>query len=179
MSMENWDRVCGVNLTGALTCIEEETAAMKEGGTIVTIASGESHMALPGVPAYVATKHALLELSREFATAAPTNSGAGSIRYNTISPGTIRTPLLEKRALTNPLKKELFRLFTPLGRVGEPEEIARIVVYLTGESAALLTGQDIVVDGGALAGNNLTSQPKGTVGRIIIAALKTLVGVRS
>lgn len=143
---ENWRQVMGVNLDGvAWAMIAEIEEMMKAGsGSIVNIASVEAHTILKQFPAYVASKHALIGLTK--ATAAD-YAGLG-IRINSVSPGVIRTPL----TMAEGQKEVTDRLATriPLGRLGEADEIARAVVFLLSDLSGYTTGTDLVVDGAFL-----------------------------
>jgi NAD(P)-dependent dehydrogenase (short-subunit alcohol dehydrogenase family) len=124
-------------------------ASMAErGGAIVNIASVGGLATEPGIGYYNATKAAVIHLTRQFAAElAPT------VRVNAIAPGIVRTQLA--RALWEPHEDALNRAL-PLGRIGEPEDIAAAAVFLAGTGASWLTGQTLVVDGGALVRPVLT-----------------------
>lgn len=118
-------------------------ASMAEhGGSIVNIASIGGMVTEPGIGYYNATKAAVIHLTRQFgAELAP------RVRVNAIAPGIVRTHLA--KALWENHEDQLSKSL-PLGRIGEPEDIARAAVFLAGDDAAWITGQTIVVDGGAL-----------------------------
>ncbi|WP_261538856.1 SDR family NAD(P)-dependent oxidoreductase [Burkholderia multivorans] len=143
---ENWRQVMGVNLDGvAWAMIAEIEEMMKAGGgSIVNIASVEAHTILKQFPAYVASKHALIGLTK--ATAAD-YAGLG-IRINSVSPGVIRTPLTMAQGQKEVTDRLAGRI--PLGRLGEPQEIARAVVFLLSDLSSYTTGTDLVVDGAFL-----------------------------
>jgi NAD(P)-dependent dehydrogenase (short-subunit alcohol dehydrogenase family) len=124
-------------------------ASMAErGGAIVNIASVGGLTTEPGIGYYNATKAAVIHLTRQFAAElAPT------VRVNAIAPGIVRTQLA--RALWEPHEDALNRAL-PLGRIGEPADIASAAVFLAGVGASWLTGQTLVVDGGALVRPGLT-----------------------
>jgi NAD(P)-dependent dehydrogenase (short-subunit alcohol dehydrogenase family) len=120
----------------------------ERGGAIVNIASVGGLATEPGIGYYNATKAAVIHLTRQFAAElAPT------VRVNAIAPGIVRTQLA--RALWEPHEDALNRAL-PLGRIGEPEDIAAAAVFLAGTGASWLTGQTLVVDGGALVRPVLT-----------------------
>lgn len=118
-------------------------ASMAErGGSVVNIASIGGMSTEPGIAYYNATKAALLHLTRQLAFEL-----APKVRVNAIAPGIVRTHLA--RALWEE-HEELLKKAMPLGRIGEPSDIARAVVFLAGADSAWITGQSIVVDGGAM-----------------------------
>ena len=125
------------------------------GGAIVNIASVQGHACQPNVAAYVATKGAIHALTRAMAL---DHAGSG-IRVNSVSPGSVRTPILELAARTfdgeNADIEDVFRRFGaahPIGRIGEPDEVARLVAFLVSARSGFITGADYRIDGGLLAG---------------------------
>jgi meso-butanediol dehydrogenase/(S,S)-butanediol dehydrogenase/diacetyl reductase len=124
------------------------------GGSIVIVASVQGHACQRGVAAYAATKGGLLSLTRALAL----DHAADKIRVNSISPGSIRTPMLERSAahfspdLPVDVVVERFGAAHPLGRVGTVEEVAELGAFLLSERSSFCTGGDYLVDGGLLAG---------------------------
>jgi NAD(P)-dependent dehydrogenase (short-subunit alcohol dehydrogenase family) len=125
------------------------------GGAIVNISSVQGHACQKGVAAYVASKGAIHALTRAMAL----DHAADGIRVNSVSPGSVRTPILELAARTfdgaEADVEAVFKRFGashPLGRIGEPEEVADMVAYLASRRAAFVTGADFVIDGGLTAG---------------------------
>ncbi|WP_349999119.1 SDR family oxidoreductase [Stenotrophomonas lacuserhaii] len=143
---ENWRQVLGVNLDGVAWAMIAEIQEMVKagGGSIVNVASVEAHTILKQFPAYVASKHALIGLTK--ATAAD-YAGLG-IRINSVSPGVIRTPLTMAAGQKEVTDRLAARI--PLARLGEPDEIARAVVFLLSDLSSYTTGTDLVVDGAFL-----------------------------
>jgi NAD(P)-dependent dehydrogenase (short-subunit alcohol dehydrogenase family) len=118
-------------------------ASMAErGGTIVNIASIGGMSTEPGIGYYNATKAAVIHLTRQFAAEL-----APRVRVNAIAPGIVRTQLA--RALWEN-HEERIKAALPLGRIGEPEDIGKVALFLAGDNSAWITGQTLVVDGGAL-----------------------------
>lgn len=143
---ENWRQVMGINLDGVAYAMMAEIEEMMKvgGGSIVTIASVEAHTILKQFPAYTASKHALLGLTKGTAS----DYAPYHIRINTVSPGVIRTPLTMapgQKEVTDRLAARI-----PQGRLGESEEIARSVAFLLSDLSGYTTGADLVVDGGFL-----------------------------
>ena len=145
----DWDRVIGVNLTGVWLCMKYEIPPMLEqgGGAIVNTASGAGLIGAPGMPAYVASKHGVVGLSK---TAALEYAKAG-IRVNAMCPGVIETPMVERLTSGNPGMMEGFVSIHPVGRAGQPQEIAEAVVWLCSDAASFVTGHAMSVDGGITA----------------------------
>lgn len=146
---ENWDKTIGINLKGIWLCMKYEIPEMlKIGkGVIVNCSSVAGLIGFRGLPAYVASKHGVIGLTK---TAALENAKLG-IRVNVICPGVIQTPMIDR--LTGK-KKETIEQFTdlePVGRFGLPEEIANAVLWLCSDEASFVTGIAMTVDGGFLA----------------------------
>ncbi|MFT3972834.1 MAG: SDR family oxidoreductase [Amaricoccus sp.] len=124
------------------------------GGAIVNLSSVQGHACQQGVAAYVASKGAIHALTRAMAL----DHADARIRVNSVSPGSVRTPILALAAqkLGSDLpEEEVFARFGaahPIGRIGEPEEIAEMIAYLASDRAGFVTGADFVIDGGLTAG---------------------------
>jgi NAD(P)-dependent dehydrogenase (short-subunit alcohol dehydrogenase family) len=111
------------------------------GGTIINIASVGGMVTEYGIGYYNATKAAVIHLTRQFAMEL-----APSVRVNAVAPGLVKTHLAKALWEEN---EEQIATFMPLGRLGEPEDIAKAVVFLSGDTSSWMTGQTMVVDGGA------------------------------
>lgn len=129
--------------------------AARGGGAIVNISSVQGHNCQQNVAAYVASKGAIHALTRAMAL----DHAAAGIRVNSVSPGSVRTPLLSLAARTyggeGVSEEQAFRRFGeahPIGRIGEPEEIAELIAYLASPRAGFVTGADFRIDGGLTAG---------------------------
>jgi NAD(P)-dependent dehydrogenase (short-subunit alcohol dehydrogenase family) len=124
-------------------------ASMSEhGGAIVNVASVGGLLTEPGIGYYNATKAAVIHLTRQFA-----QELAPKVRVNAVAPGVVRTQLA--RALWENYEQQLAEAL-PLGRIGEPADIAEAIGFLAGPAAAWITGQTLVIDGGALIRSSLT-----------------------
>ncbi|CAJ1582935.1 SDR family oxidoreductase [[Mycobacterium] wendilense] len=143
-TMENWNRVLAVDLTGTFSCLRHQIPAILEGGggAIVNCASVAGLRAAATVSAYTAAKHGVVGLTR---VAAREYAGQG-LRINAICPGTVDTPMF--RESMSPEIIENLLAAAPIGRLAEASEIADIAVWLCDEAPGFLTGQAISVDGG-------------------------------
>ena len=149
-SLEGWDRVIRTDLSSVFYCMRYEIPAMLEhgGGVIVNMASVLGQVAFATSPAYVAAKHGILGLTQ---TAAVEYAQMG-IRVNAVGPSFIKTPMIQAGAADD-LRQTYMRLANihPMARLGEPQEVAEMVVWLSSERASFVTGAFFPVDGGYLA----------------------------
>jgi NAD(P)-dependent dehydrogenase (short-subunit alcohol dehydrogenase family) len=145
---ERWHEVIAINLTGVWLCMKYELQQMLKqgGGAIVNTASVAGLVGLPAASAYVASKHGVVGLTK---TAALEYARQG-IRVNCVCPGYIRTPMTAQ-GMSDPERLERILASEPIGRVGEPEEIAAAVVWLCSDAASFVTGHTMTVDGGMVA----------------------------
>jgi NAD(P)-dependent dehydrogenase (short-subunit alcohol dehydrogenase family) len=152
MKEEDWDRTIDINLKGYFLVAQAVAKEMvkRKSGVIINIASvamGQIGIGFPALTHYCASKGAIVAMTEAMALElAPYN-----IRVNAISPGAIETPMID------PLKKDpkamegmLARI--PLHRVGKPEEVSNLVLFLASDASSYMTGSDVVIDGGWLAG---------------------------
>lgn len=147
LPLESFDRVISVNLRGTFVCSQQAARAMKRqgGGVILNIASTRAMMSEAGTEAYSASKGGLLALTHAMAV----SLGPYGIRVNAVSPGWIETADWQKASKRRqPVHSERDRLQHPAGRVGTPADIAAACLYLAGDGAGFVTGQNLVVDGG-------------------------------
>ncbi|GAA4042919.1 glucose 1-dehydrogenase [Streptomyces shaanxiensis] len=154
--LDEFMQVVRVNQVGCFLGIKTVAPEMEDGGTIVNTASYTAVTGMAAVGTYAATKHAILGLTRVAALElAPRN-----IRVNAICPGAIDTAMsnpaqLDPNADVEGMSRaldELYRKLVPLGRIGRPEEVARLALFLTSDDSSYITGQPFVIDGGWLAG---------------------------
>lgn len=145
-SEANWDRVINTNLKGTWLCMKHEIPLMlrQKEGAIVNCASVAGLVGFAGVPAYAASKHGVVGLTK---SAALEYSKSG-IRINAVCPGVIQTPMIDRFVHGDEALKAELTLQEPMGRLGRPEEIATTVFWLCSEAASFVTGQAIAVDGG-------------------------------
>lgn len=147
---ETFDRLMSVNVKGTWLCLKHEILQMLEqggGGAIVNTASIGGLIGAPRQPLYGTTKHAVLGMTK----AAAVEYGRKGIRINAVCPGVIRTPMMERAIERDPRRKAYIEQAHPIGRVGEPEDIAAAVVFLSSDDASFMIGHSMVVDGGYTA----------------------------
>jgi len=148
-SLENWNRVIAINLTGVFLCMKYEIPVMLRhgGGRIVNTASGAGLVGVVGAPAYVAAKHGVAGLTK----AAALEFAQKGIRVNAVCPGFIRTPMIEESLDKGIVSEEQLFALEPMHRIGEPEEIAEAVLWLCSDASSFVTGLPMPVDGGYVA----------------------------
>ncbi|HET9914169.1 MAG TPA: glucose 1-dehydrogenase [Anaerolineales bacterium] len=147
-SIEGWQQVIAVNLSSVFYCMKYEIPAMLKagGGAIVNMASILGQVGFENSPAYVAAKHGVVGLTR---TAALEYSKQG-IRINSVGPAFIHTPLISSLEENEQVRDMLISLH-PVGRLGEADEVAELVIWLSSEKASYVMGSYYPIDGGYLA----------------------------
>lgn len=145
--VDGWDRVVAINLSGVFYGMRYQIPAMLDsgGGSVVNIASILGQVGFANAPAYTAAKHGVVGLTRSAAIEYATRG----IRVNAVGPAFINTPLIEKDM--TPEGRAALVSKHPVGRLGEPEEVAELVVWLSSDKASFVTGSYYAVDGGYLA----------------------------
>jgi NAD(P)-dependent dehydrogenase (short-subunit alcohol dehydrogenase family) len=148
-TVENYAATFDTNVLGALISMKHELRVMlpQGSGSIVNISSTYGHLGARGASIYAAIKHAVEGLTKSAALEA----AASGVRVNAVAPGPTETDMLNRFTGTAERKAAL-TAGVPLGRVGEPEEIARAIVFVASAAASFMTGQIIGVDGGKAAG---------------------------
>jgi NAD(P)-dependent dehydrogenase (short-subunit alcohol dehydrogenase family) len=148
LSEEDWDRAIAVNLKGVWLCLKYECAQMLKqgGGAIVNTSSIMGLVSGPGLSAYSASKSGVLGLTRSVAL----DYATSGIRVNAVCPGGIANTAITSRADTQDAMESL-KLATPMGRLGEPDDIANAVMWLCSPASRYITGQALTIDGGFTA----------------------------
>ncbi|MFC4870313.1 SDR family oxidoreductase [Negadavirga shengliensis] len=148
-TVENWNKVIGINLTGVWLCMKYQIPHMlKQGkGAIVNNASIAGLVGFPGIPAYVASKHGVIGLTKNAAL----EYGKLGIRVNVVCPGVIKTPMIDRYTGKSKEVEKQFESMEPIGRLGEPEEVADAVLWLCSDLSSFVTGHSLAVDGGWVA----------------------------
>lgn len=145
---EDLDRVLAVNFKGVLHACQEAARLMlthHTRGSIITMASGAVDTGAPGLLCYGVAKAAVVQLTKTLAT----EVGAHGIRVNAVAPGWIRTPMTDRHDSDAQAHTEArMSRMSPLGRVGEPEDVAHTVLHLASDASAFTTGQILRPNGG-------------------------------
>jgi NAD(P)-dependent dehydrogenase (short-subunit alcohol dehydrogenase family) len=147
---EDWDRVMAVNLKGVWLCMKYEIPQMLQqgSGSIVNTASLAGLVGARRMPAYVASKHGVAGLTK---TAALEYARSG-IRVNAVCPGFIHTAMVDRMFLSRrPDIADRLAEAEPMGRLGQPEEVAEAVIWLCSDAASFVTGHPLTIDGGLFA----------------------------
>lgn len=142
MPLADFDRQLAVNLRGPFVVTQIALPRISKGGRIINIASELGYLGRAGASAYAATKGGVLAMTRSWA-----RELAPDILVNAVAPGPVDTPLLAYDAMT--AQDQALETMNPLGRIGQPAEIASVVAFLAGPGATYITGQCFSADGGA------------------------------
>jgi len=148
---EDFDRVLRINLKSMFLCGQAVARVMvkQQSGSIINMSSVNSELAIPNQVPYVVSKGGVNQLTKVMSL----NLAPHGIRVNGIGPGTILTELAKQAVLGSPEARHTILSRTPLGRCGEPEEVASIAAFLASDDASYMTGQTLFVDGGRMALN--------------------------
>ena len=147
ISEAHFDNTFNVNVKGLLFTVQKALPLLQDGGSIILNASSAGIKALPGGSVYSATKAAI----RSFARSWTLDLQARKIRVNAVSPGPTNTPLINNLGQTEEQSKQIVRSLVttvPLGRLGDPDEVAKAVVFLASDDSSFITGIELFVDGG-------------------------------
>ncbi len=145
VASEDWDTTLAVNLSGVYYGCKHaaESMAARGGGVIINMASILGLVGIGGADPYVATKHGVVGLTRNFAIA----FGGRGVRVNCINPGFIETPMTRGFTETQAIRQQIEGQ-TPMGRWGRPEEVAKAALFLASDDSSFMTGAPLIVDGG-------------------------------
>jgi NAD(P)-dependent dehydrogenase (short-subunit alcohol dehydrogenase family) len=145
----DWDEMINVNLKSVWLCMKHEIPQMLQQGkgAIVNTSSAAGLVGAPSNPAYPASKHGVVGLTKCTAL----EYARRGIRINCVCPGPVRTGMNEELAATNPEIVKAMDQKVPMGRIGEPEEVAAAAIFLCSDEASYITGHALPVDGGIVA----------------------------
>jgi glucose 1-dehydrogenase len=146
LELSEWDKIVGIDLRGAFVCLQAVARSLRDGGrggSIVNISSIHEDVPFPGFTSYCVSKGGLRMLMRNAAV----ELAQYKIRVNNIAPGAIATPI-NAATLADPEKVAILQRIIPLQRMGQPEEVAKVAVFLASDDASYVTGSTYYVDGG-------------------------------
>ncbi|MBD2077188.1 SDR family oxidoreductase [Phormidium sp. FACHB-592] len=148
-SIEDFDELMAINVRGLFLCMKYELEQMlsQGSGVIINNSSIGGLIGFPGVSPYIASKHAVMGLTRSTAL----DYAKQGIRINAINPGLIATEMMERFVDGTDSTADSFASIVPMGRMGQAEEIAQAVVFLCSDAASYMTGQPLVINGGFTA----------------------------
>jgi NAD(P)-dependent dehydrogenase (short-subunit alcohol dehydrogenase family) len=148
---DDFDRVLRINLKSMFLCGQAVAREMvkQQSGVIINMSSVNAELAIPNQVPYVVSKGAIKQLTKVMSL----NLVPYGIRVNAIGPGTILTELAKQAVMSSPESRHTILSRTPMGRCGEPEEVASIAVFLASDDSSYMTGQTLYVDGGRMALN--------------------------
>lgn len=149
--LEDYERVIRVNQIGQFLGIREVLRSMPRGGSIINVSSVEGLAGMPFMSAYCSSKFAIRGMTK----VAAMELGERGIRVNSVHPGAVDTKMV-RDAAGGKLDKSYLGKRVALGRVGEPEDIAGLVVFLASDESSYCTGSEFVADGGAMATHSLS-----------------------
>ena len=143
---DEWDRIVAVNLRGVFLCLKHEIPLMLQrgGGAIVNTSSGAGVIGVKGQAAYTAAKHGVIGLTK----VAALDYADRNVRVNAVCPGIIETPMMDRFSGGTPEGRARVIAQEPIGRMGNPEEIAAAVLWLCSDAASFMVGHAMVIDGG-------------------------------
>lgn len=146
VSEDNYDRYMDLNLKSAYFTVQKALPYLNEGASIILIGSSAAHRAAPGMTVYAAAKAAVISLAKGLSL----DLLARKIRVNTLSPGSIDTPVFGKIVPPEQLEqvKQVWKDLIPVGRMGRPSEMGRAAVFLASDDSSFIVGTEILADGG-------------------------------
>lgn len=151
LAENEWDRVIAVNLRGVFLCMKYEIRQMlaqPSGGAIVNVSSVAGLQGYATLSPYAAAKHGVLGLTKSAAL----EYAKRGIRINALCPGAVRTPMIDDALRQGLMSEAQMIAMEPIGRIGEPREIADAAAWMCSDEASFMLGHAMVVDGGIMAG---------------------------
>jgi len=148
VTLEEWNRTIGINLTGTfLTCQQAIPHILATKGVIINVASVAGLRSHPYSAAYCASKGGVVTMTKALAV----EYGRKGVRINCVCPGGVETPLIQNFQLPTGVSETVLARIMPLGRMGQPQEVAGTIAFLASDDATYINGSAIVVDGGMIA----------------------------
>ena len=143
---DEWNKVIDINLKGVWLGMKYQIPEIlkAKGGAIVNVASIAGHVGFPMLSPYVASKHGVIGLSKSAAL----ENATSNLRINTLCPGVIKTPMIDRAIGDNKEAENAYKQVIPMKRFGTPEEIANTILFLCSDAASYITGQTLTPDGG-------------------------------
>lgn len=148
-TVANWERVMNLNSRSVFICMQEQLRLMQKqnSGSIVNVASVAGLIGFPNLPAYCASKGAVIQLTK----AAAIEYAEQGIRVNAVCPGVIKTDMVDRVTGQDSEVEQQYAAFHPMNRMGTVDEVAATIVFLSMPAAGFITGQALAVDGGMVA----------------------------
>ncbi|HMI85097.1 MAG TPA: SDR family NAD(P)-dependent oxidoreductase [Polyangiaceae bacterium] len=147
-TFDDWNRTIGINLTGTfLTCQKAISHILASKGAIINVASVAGLKSHPYSAAYCASKGGIVTMTKALAV----EFGRKGVRINCLCPGGVETPMIQQFQLPEGVKPDVLAKIMPLGRMGQPAEIAATIAFLASDDASYMNGSVVVVDGGMIA----------------------------
>jgi NAD(P)-dependent dehydrogenase (short-subunit alcohol dehydrogenase family) len=147
VSEKFYDQIMDINVKGLFFTVQKALRLMKAGGSIILTSSSFHGRAMPGGSVYGASKAAVRSLGRGFAA----DLAEGGIRVNVLTPGPVETPIFGKMGFSETQLKsmsETIKSRTPLKRMGRPEELAKVALFLASDDSSFMLGSEVAADGG-------------------------------
>ncbi|MGF6928621.1 NAD(P)-dependent dehydrogenase (short-subunit alcohol dehydrogenase family) [Chitinophaga sp. W2I13] len=145
VSEASFDTIMNINLKGAFFTVQHLLPLINDGGTIILLSSVNAYSGMPGASVYSASKAGLNSLGRTLSR----ELASRKIRVNIVNPGPVATPIFEKSGIPKEaVNEEQMAKSLPIGRIGQPEEIAKLVSFLASDDASFITGAEYNIDGG-------------------------------
>ncbi|MBZ4334932.1 SDR family NAD(P)-dependent oxidoreductase [Corallococcus sp. AS-1-12] len=144
---EHFERVFSANVKGMIFSVQKALPLMTDGGAVILAGSASGSKGFPALSVYNATKAAIRALARTWTT----DLKSRGIRVNVVSPGVIETPAMQTYLQRNAGMEDVLKQMTPLGRLGQAEDVANAVLFLASKESSFVAGVELFVDGGVMA----------------------------